>query len=134
MVWLAVVVAALLLGGTLVAGVACCASEPSRRLKLAFAGLVAAGGAAAVWCAFHVEYRRTPTLRIIGVPLPSRALQLERGEWVPFEGPGWMLNLVVVTSAVAMPLSLALIARAVRRRRTERRPGFPIVQRQRRTP
>jgi hypothetical protein len=35
--------------------------------------------------------------------------------WVPFEGPGWLLNLLIVSSLVPMPLSIALIVRGTAR-------------------
>src|SRR5215213_2031210 len=119
MIGTAIVAVTLLLGGTLIAGVRFCFSEPSRRLRLAFGGLTVVGCGAAVWCAFFVWYQPRPTLRIRGVPLPTQVLQLENGNWMPFEGPGWMLNLVIVTSLVAMPLSLPVIIRGIRRHRAE---------------
>jgi hypothetical protein len=128
---LGIIVATLLLGGTLVAGLIFCFSEPTGlSFRLAFVVLIVIGGAVAVWCAFFVWYQPRATLRIRGVPLPSQVLQLENGDWVPFEGPLWLANLVIVTSLVAMPLSLPLIVRGVRgirRRRRDRQPGFPII-------
>lgn len=125
---LAIIAATLFLAATFVAGAVFCLSESSRRLQVAFGGLVAIGCAAAIWCAFYVEYQPNPTLRILGVPLPTTAFQLENGKWVPFEGPGWILHLVAVTSVVAKPLSIRVIVRGIRRRRAKRLRGFPVPQ------
>jgi hypothetical protein len=110
------------LGATLVAGFACSLTEPSRRLRLAFYALLLVGLAAAWWGAFFVEYRASPTLRFIGVPVPISVLQLENGNWVPFEGgPGLPMDFVLVPSLVTMPASIPMIARGRRRRRAGRR-------------
>ena len=129
MILCAVIAATLLLAGTLVAGAAFYLTETDRRLKLGFGGLVAIGCAAAVWCAFYVGYQPSPTVRILGVTSPTTAFQLENGNWVPFEGSGWISNLVIVVSVVAMPLSIPLLIRGIRRRRAGRLRGFPVRQR-----
>lgn len=128
MVLMALFGLALLLASTLAAGVIACLSEPNRKLRLSHAGLVAAGCVAAVWCTFFLEYQPNPTLRIVGFPLPVAVFRLQNGQWFDFVGgPGWLIDLIVVPSLVAMPLSLVLLVRAIRRRNAERRRGFPVA-------
>ena len=127
MIFLALLAVTFALAASLVAGFNYWLSEPDRRLRLAFPVVVVLGLAIAWWCAFHVWYQPKATLRVRGVPLPSQMLQLERGDWVPFEGPGWMFNLAIVTSIVAMPLSITLIVRGRRRQRDARQRGFEVV-------
>ena len=128
MAMMAIFALALLLVATLVAGLVSCRSEPNRRLRLAFGGLVAVGCAAAVWCTFFLQYQPSPTLRVAGFPFPVAVFQLRNGQWSDYVGgPGLFLDPVVVPSIIALPLSLVLLVRAIRRRQSERRRGFPVA-------
>ena len=127
MALLGVLVLALLLFATLVAGFVSCLHEPSGKLRLSFSALLVAGIAAAVWCTFYLEYQPSPTLRIVGFPVPIAVFELRNGQWSDYVGgPGLFVDLVAVPALVAMPLSLVLLVRAIRRRNAGRPRGFPI--------
>jgi hypothetical protein len=110
-----------------------CLHEPSAKLRISFAALVVAGCAAVAWCTFHLEYQPSPTLRVLGFPAPVAIFELRNGQWSDYVGgPGLFIDLIVVPSLVAMPLSLVLLVRAVRRR-TAGIPGrtAPAITRER---
>lgn len=128
MILLAIVGLSLLLVATLVAGFVSCLHEPSGKLRLSFSALLVAGIAAAVWCTFYVEYQPSPTLRISGFPVPVAVFELRNGQWTDYVGgPGLFIDLIVVPSFVALPLSMVLLVRATRRRNSGGRRGFPIT-------
>lgn len=117
----------MLLGGILVWSIRCCVYETSRRLQIGFVAVLVAGCAVAMWSTFFFKYQPNPSYRIEGFPIPVVVFHLENGNWVDFVGPGWIMNFILVPSLVAMPVSVTLIVRAVRRRNFERRRGFPVV-------
>src|SRR5688572_27404992 len=93
----AIVALSLLLASTLVAGFVSCLYEPSQKLRLAFAALCVAGVAAAVWCTFFLEYQPSPTLRVVGFPVPVVVFELRNGQWSDYVGgPGLFVDLIVV--------------------------------------
>lgn len=115
-------------GASLVAGWSSCRSETNSKLRIAFIALLIAGCGAAVWCTLKIEYQLSPTLRATGFPVPCDVQQLENGEWVDFPGPiGLIVNPILVSSVIALPMSLTLIVRARRRRVEEQLRGFPVV-------
>ena len=119
------------LGGTLVAGMRFWFVETSRKLRIMFAALLVAGCVAAVWCTFFLEYQPSPTLRLRGFPVPLTVFRLQNGNWVNLPGmiiPSAIVDLVAVPSLTALPISLLLIVRAVRRHKSARRRGFAVIQ------
>jgi len=131
MILFAILTLTFLMGATLVAGLICCLDEQDRRLKRAFAALFVVGCITGVWCTFFFEYQPSAGLRILGFPMPVMIFKLQNGNWVDYVGgPLMFVNLIIVPALIAMPLSLALFIRRIRRRNAERTRGFPVAPRQ----
>lgn len=109
---IAAILAILFLVGMLVGGIFACASEPIRRYRIGFGILVLIGFFGAIPCAVFIKYQGGATWRMTGVPIPIETLHLENGEWVNYgSGLNLIIDLVVVTSLIPLPMSSLLILR-----------------------
>jgi ABC-type xylose transport system permease subunit len=118
-----------LLGATVLIAAVYSIHEPDVRLRAAFWLVLGAGGAVGVWCTFWLQYQPSPTMRITGFPFSIETLALSNGQWVPYPAPSAVVvDLIVVPSALTLPMSLVMIVRGDRRRKAERRRGFAVVE------
>ena len=83
-----------------------------RKLRRRFFVLAPLGAAAAVCCTFFCHYQPAASWQVFGFPLPVAIWHWERGKWVDYVGgPAWVINLIVVTSIIALPATLPMMLR-----------------------
>ncbi len=89
-----------------------------------FWALLLAGIATGIWAGFYLEYQFSPTVKLIGFPLPVVGFRLESGHWVDYITEGRIrifistADAALITLCSVIPVSAAFyVSRYLHRRR-----------------